>query len=187
MAAALNPPRDPRQRIEPYLSRLFGYALSLTQDREQARDLVQDCAVRAISAARVPEDAAAFRAWLFRILRNAFLDGQKRRAVRATVAACGPDYPGGDIWGDNEIWRGDDRLISVLTVRLGLKKLSPAHREVIALVDIGGFSYMEAGNFLGVPTGTVMSRLSRARGALLVVIGENRVQSLPLATKRAVK
>ena len=181
MAAVHDTSRDPRRRIEPYLSRLFGYALSLTQDREQARDLVQDCALRAISAARVPEDAPAFRAWLFRILRNAFMDGQKRRAVRATSAAARPDNP------SDEIWRGDDRLISVLTVRLGMAKLSPAHREVIVLVDIGGFSYMEAGDLLGVPRGTVMSRLSRARIALLAVIGESRVHSLPLAAKRAMK
>lgn len=181
MTVEQDTPRDPRPRIEPYLSRLFGYALSLTQDREQARDLVQDCALRAISAARVPEDAPAFRAWLFRILRNAFMDGQKRRAVRATAAAGRPDCP------DDEIWRGDDRLISVLTVRLGMAKLSPAHREVIALVDIGGFSYEQAGDFLGVPQGTVMSRLSRARGALLTLIGESRVHSLPLAAKRVAK
>ena len=181
MAAVYDPPRDPRQRIEPYLGRLFGYALSLTQDREQARDLVQDCALRAFSAARVPADAAAFRAWLFRILRNAFLDGQKRRAVRA--AAAHDDVDGLS----DEIWRGDDRLISVLTVRLGMAKLSPAHREVIALVDIGGFSYGDAGDFLGVPLGTVMSRLSRARCALLAVISESRVQSLPVAAKRASK
>jgi len=172
---------DPRQRIEPYLSRLFGYALSLAQDREQARDLVQDCALRAFSATRVPEDAAAFRAWLFRILRNAFLDGQKHRAVRAAAADDEGDGP------NDEIWRGDDRLISVLTVRLGMAKLSPAHREVIALVDIVGFSYEEAGDFLDVPMGTVMSRLSRARCALLAIISESRVQSLPIAAKRAVK
>ncbi|MHA1600302.1 MAG: RNA polymerase sigma factor [Alphaproteobacteria bacterium] len=181
MATAHNNPRDPRRRIEPYLSRLFGYALSLTQDREQARDLVQDCALRAFSAARVPEDASAFRAWLFRILRNAFLDGQKRRAIRAAAA---DDEVDGQ---NDEIWRGDDRLISVLTVRLGMAKLSSTHREVIALVDIVGFSYVEAGDFLGVPMGTVMSRLSRARGALLAAISENRVQSLPVAAKRAMK
>jgi RNA polymerase sigma-70 factor (ECF subfamily) len=181
MAALHDASRDPRQRIEPYLSRLFGYALSLTQDREQARDLVQDCALRAFSTSRVPEDAPAFRAWLFRILRNAFLDRQKRRAVRAAVV---------DDEGDSstdEIWQGDGRMISVMTVRLGMAKLSPAHREVIALVDIGGFSYVEAGDFLGVPLGTVMSRLSRARGALLAIISDNRVQSLPIEAKRAVK
>lgn len=181
MVAASNAPRDPRCRIEPYLSRLFGYALSLTQDRERARDLVQECAVHAFSANRVPEDTAAYRAWLFRITRNAFLDGQRRRAVRAEVAGSEADKP------FDEAWRCDDRMVSVLTVRLGMAKLSPDHREVIALVDIGGFSYLEAGDFLGVPKGTVMSRLSRARGALLEIIGESRVHSLPSPAKRAMK
>lgn len=181
MAAVYDTPCAPRRRIEPYLSRLFGYALSLTQDREHARDLVQDCALRALAARRVPGDTAAFRAWLFRILRNAYLDGQRRGAVQSAAADSEADSPA------DAIWRGDDRLISALTVRLGLAKLSPPHREVIALVDIGGFTYLEASAVLGVPLGTVMSRLSRARGALLAAIGESRVQSLPAAPKRAIK
>lgn len=179
MATTGHSARDARRRIEPYLSRLFGYAISLSQDREQARDLVQDCAVRACAAARVPGDEAAFRAWLFRILRNAFIDGQRQRDVAA--AAIEPDPP------VEAAWRGDDRMISVLTVRLGMEKLSPAHREVIALVDIGGFSYLEAGTILGVAMGTVMSRLSRARGALLEAIDEGRVRTLQAPARRAAK
>lgn len=177
MAIAGQSERDARRRIEPYLSRLFGYAVSLSQDREQARDLVQDCAVRACAAAQVPNDEAAFRAWLFRILRNAFIDGQRQRRV----AAAELDLP------VEAAWRGDDRMISVLTVRLGMEKLSPAHREVIALVDIGGFSYLEAGSILGIAMGTVMSRLSRARGALLEAIGEGRVRTLQTSARRAAK
>ena len=168
-----------RRRIEPYLSRLFGYALSLTRDRDGARDLVQDCALKALGAARVPYHEAAYRAWLFRILRNAFLDRARRRndAPIAIDEAALPDMR----------WDYDDRLISVLTVRLGLAKLSEAHREVIAVVDIGGFSYAEAADFLEVPIGTVMSRLSRARRALLHAISDGKVQPLPVDGRRAVK
>ena len=63
-----------RQRIEGYLGRLYGYALSLSENHHQAEDLVQDCALRAVSAKNTPHDERAYRAWLFRILRNAFLD-----------------------------------------------------------------------------------------------------------------
>lgn len=175
--------REPRRNhLEGYLGRLFGYALSLTNDREPARDLVQECALKALSAARVPRDEAAYRAWLFRILRNAFLD-HRRRAGR-----LGPivEFDENEI-ANGDIWRGDDRLISTLTVRLGMAKLSPAHREVIAAVDIAGFSYAETADFLGVPVGTVMSRLSRARLALLHAIGEGKVRPLPVSARQVVE
>jgi RNA polymerase sigma-70 factor (ECF subfamily) len=174
--------RDPRRRLEGCLGRLFGYGLSLTNDRDQARDLVQECALKALSAARVPRDEAAYRAWLFRILRNAFLD-RRRRAAQMGQAVEIDEVE----MLNGEIWRTDDRLISALTVRLGMAKLSPAHREIIAVVDIIGFSYAEAADFLGVPVGTVMSRLSRARQALLLRIGESTVRSLPLNPRSAAK
>ncbi len=170
------------RRLEAYLGRLYGYACSLSEDREAARDLVQDCALKALSAARVPADEAAYRAWLFRILRNAYLDRQKRpREVSLSNEDLESPYLNG------EIWQMDDRMISVLTVRLGMTKLSPPHRDVIALVDIGGFSYAETADFLSVPVGTVMSRLCRARQALLLAIDDNKVRALPTQSRRAVK
>jgi len=171
-----------RRRIEAYLGRLFGYALSMAGDRDQARDLVQDCALRALAARRVPEDEAAYRAWLFRILRNAFLDEERRNGRRGHDGAETDGLPG-----PGEIWDFDQRLISELTVRVGLAKLTGPHREVIALVDIGGFSYAEAAHLIGVAPGTVMSRLSRARHALLRAIGEGNVQPLPRPEKRMAK
>jgi RNA polymerase sigma-70 factor (ECF subfamily) len=173
--------RDPRRcRLEAYLGRLFGYGLSLANDRERARDLVQECALKALSAKRVPRDEAAYRAWLFRILRNDFLDRQRRRGRLGTAV----DLDQVDMV-DGEIWHTDDRLISALTVRLGMARLSPAHREVLAVVDIGGFSYAEAAAFLSVPVGTVMSRLCRARRALLHSIGEGKVRPFPGEARRA--
>jgi len=170
------------KRIEAYLARLYGYAISLANDRELARDLVQECAVRALSAARVPNDEAAYRAWLFRILRNAFIDRQRRENGNPVI-----DNDLSEVEEDAQIWRYDDRMVSVLTVRLGLARLSHAHREIIALVDFGGFSYAEAAGFLEVPKGTVMSRLSRAREALLETISESNVQPIPLDERRAIK
>ncbi len=76
-----------RTRIEAYLRRLYGYAFSLAGDHHQAEDLVQECAVRALTAKNTPRDERAYRAWLFRILRNAFLDQvrHKKTAVSATA------------------------------------------------------------------------------------------------------
>jgi RNA polymerase sigma-70 factor (ECF subfamily) len=170
------------KRIEAYLTRLYGYAISLANDREVARDLVQECAVKALSAGRVPQDEPAYRAWLFRILRNAFLDRQRRDNGTPVI-----DNDLAEVEEDAQVWRYDDRLVSVLTVRLGLARLSRAHREIIALVDLGGFTYAEAAGFLDVPKGTVMSRLSRAREALLEAITESNVQPMPLDQRRAAK
>ena len=163
-----------RTRIAGYLGRLYGYAFSLTSNEDRARDLVQDCALRAMRARRSPSDEPAYRAWLFRILRNAFLD-EERRALRSVdVQANGEGKPD-----RGEIWHFDESLISALTVRIGLSKLSPQHREVITLVDLVGLSYAETAELIGVPPGTVMSRLSRARHCLLQAISDSNVQPLP--------
>ncbi len=173
--------RDPRRnRLEGYLSRLFGYGLSLTNDREQAGDLVQECALKALSAIRVPTDEAAYRAWLFRILRNIFLDRQRRRGRQGqTVELTDEAVPSEDIW------RSDDHLISTITVRLGLARLSRPHREILAVIDMIGFSYAEAAELLDMPVGTVMSRISRARRALLLCMGESKVRPFPVEARRA--
>lgn len=163
-----------RHRIEPYLNRLFGYAVCLCGEREPARDLTQETLVKALAARSVPKDEPAYRAWLFTILRNLFID-RARRAGRS-LDEEGLEEPTAASW---QVWRADDHLLSTLTVKLGLAKLRPAHREIIALVDIAGFSYAEAAALLSLPVGTVMSRLSRARHALLAVVVDNNVSELP--------
>ena len=160
-------------RIEPYLNRLFGYAVCLCGERELARDLTQEAVLKALAARSVPRDEAAYRAWLFTILRNHYID-RTRREGKAPDSA--PDGPPVESW---QIWRSDDHLLNAVTVKLALAKLRPAHREIIALVDIVGFSYAEAAALLSLPLGTVMSRLSRAREALLGVVVDNNVSELP--------
>lgn len=165
--------------IEANLDRLHGYAHALSRDHDQARDLVQECALRAVAAARWPTDEPAYRAWLFRILRNAFIDRCRRRGVET------PLDPDAEIPAETDTgWRGDQRMVDVVTVRLAIAKLGDAHREVIALVDFAGLSYAEAAEVLEVPRGTVMSRLSRARGALLEIISGGNVTSLASARRQ---
>ncbi len=166
-----------RANIEGYLSRLLGYAVSLANDRDAAQDLVQECVLRALAARRVPDDEPAYRAWLFRILRNVFLDQMRRTRREVPVSEDNKAL-------DDSFWRHDERLISALTVRAGLDRLAAHHREIIALVDLAGFSYGEAADFLGVPPGTVMSRISRARRSLLDEITDGNVHPLPVAARR---
>ncbi len=163
---------DGNNRLEPYMGRLFGFALSLTNDRDLALELVQDCSVKALAAREMPAPEAAFRAWLFRILRNAAIDRLGNGAPSPRSLDDEPDMA------DPASLKIEESLINQLTVRAGMTSLSPAHREIIALVDIAGFSYAEVAALLELPMGTVMSRLSRARRALLAAISERNVHSL---------
>lgn len=167
---------DAHERLSQYLPRLFGYAVSLTRDDDRARDLVQECALRALKARAVPSDEPAYRAWLFTILRNAASDARRRGRGEAAPFEQRPEAAA--------VWGFDDRTIATVTVRQGLSRLSDEAREIIALVDIVGFSYAEAAALLGVPIGTVMSRLSRARQTLLETIAQTSVRPLRARQRR---
>lgn len=152
--------------------RLFSYALRLSGSRDGAADLLQSCATKALAAAP-PEEGERIRAWLFTILRNIWIDEHRRGQVSAQAAE--------EALAD-EPWRHDDRLIAAITVRQALERLDPPHREIVELVDLAGFRYGEAADILGVPMGTVMSRLSRARLLLLNAIEGGAVR--PFATRQ---
>lgn len=164
-----------RRRVEDYVSRLHGYAVSLSGDNHDAHDLVQETALKVLRASRIPEDEPAFRAWLFVILRNSWLDLARRRGRRPEVSGTESDYEHIGA----EPWKHDDSLISTLTVKLSLAKLSVDHRDVLGLVDVSGFTYTEAADILGVPEGTVMSRVARARTALLKQIEAGNIVNFP--------
>lgn len=153
--------------------RLFSYALHLTGSREAASDLLQSCVVKALSSRSLPADIVSVRAWIFTILRNAWIDEFRRSRADAELTAEPLSEPSG---------HHDDRVIAAITVRQALERIEPIHREIIELVDLAGFRYAEVAAILGVPQGTVMSRLSRARLSLLAVISEGNV--LPLSARR---
>lgn len=169
-------------RIENYLTRLYGYAISLSRDPETAKDLVQQCAVKSLAAKSVPTDESAYRAWLFVILRNGFVDHVRRN--RLTDDLFEPELPDEPRM---EYWQGDERLINVLNVKQAMGRLRPRDREIIGLVDLAGLSYAEAARIVDVPTGTVMSRISRARARLLVLVDESNVEKLEPKSARLKK
>jgi len=167
-----------REWIEPHLGRLYGFAFTLTRDRDESCDLVQECVVRALAAKQRPSDDPARRAWLFRILRNVFIDNCRKSGREVGLGPAIDDHAD-DI---ESGWRGDRRIIDVVTVRIAITRLTAAHREIIALIDYVGLSYGEAADVLGVAEGTIMSRLARARKALLSVMERENVT--PLARAR---
>ncbi len=168
-----------RREIERALSGLLKYAYVLGRDGELARELVQETVVKALSTSNQPESPDAFRPWLFSILRNAHIDHMRRdrRHNDRHVAVDNMDaLPaiGGHV---------EDTVINQLSVREAVMRLPDSHRDILALVDIAGFSYAEASATLGIPKGTVMSRLSRARRAMLLEISAGNVHSIETARK----
>ncbi len=137
--------------------------------------------MRALTAKNIPGDEPAYRAWLFRILRNLYLDGVRREKTAVSAKKEANFHP------ETEFWRGDERFITVLTVKLEMAKLPRRQREIIALIDIVGLSYAETAQLLDVPVGTVMSRISRARRMLLEAIGTSNIHELPVKKKKGIR
>lgn len=157
--------------------RLFFYALRLSGSRDAAADLLQSCAMKALDASP-PEEDDRLRPWLFTILRNLWID-EHRRGQASVLAAAEAEAPEGGYW------RHHDSLIAEITVRQALERLDPSHRDILELIDLAGFRYGEAAEILGIPQGTVMSRISRARAALLEAIEGGNLRVLPLRRRQA--
>lgn len=158
---------DPHRGLQALLPQLFAFARFMLSDAETARDIVQEASARALAAARVPPDPDAYRAWMFRIVRNAAIDEIRRRRL--------PDV---EYHAPADLWHFDDARIAKITVEQGLTMLGPDHREIISLIDIAGFSYSDVADLLGIPVGTVMSRIARAREALLAAIDASTIRPL---------
>lgn len=160
--------RDPHADLPALLHRLVAFARTMTGDADTARDLVQEAAARALAAANVPDHPSAYRAWLFKIVRNAALDELRRRRVADR----------GDVPEAADLWHFEDERIARITIEQGLAALAAPHRDIIALIDIAGFGYAEAADIIGVPVGTIMSRIARARFALLAAIEASTIRTL---------
>lgn len=151
-----------------HLDTLYRGALRLTRDSAQAEDLVQDTYVRALRYQASYRPGTNMKAWLFAIMRNLFwdrfkggrpedlsLDGDDEHSLYDTLEddEAGPEDLALDQIAHEEVIRAVDTLPEI-------------HREVVLLVDVEGFSYKDTADVLGVPIGTVMSRLHRARHQL---------------------
>ncbi|MBT6187138.1 MAG: RNA polymerase sigma factor [Rhodospirillales bacterium] len=164
-------------RLEPLLPRLYRYAFSLARNDDGARDLVQQCALKALTAKNTPDADSAYRAWLFVILRNAFIDSVRRKG--ATDSIFDPQALENCDEKEMEYWGGEERFINTLAVKQAMRRLKARDREIIGLVDLAGLSYAEAAGVIGIPQGTVMSRISRARDHLLALLEKGTVEVMP--------
>lgn len=172
--------RKNKERILPYLRRLHGYAQFLTHDVDRAEDLVQEASVRALAAKYEPEEETAYCVWLFRITKNLFIDRFRQQQRRQTLEVKIETIDELSM----EYHISDDRFINQLAVRDAIKRIKPDHAEILAMIDVAGLSYREAADVLDLPVGTIMSRISRARGALLSVLDDQGSRVVHLSTLR---
>lgn len=174
--------------IEECAGSLYGVALRLTRNRADAEDLVADAVIKSWSAIATLEDRARVRPWLFRILHNCYISDYRRKSVRPVE--YGYDELGGD--GDEDdlsallIKQPDDFLgwwgnperefannVLAEDIVAAIEKLPEAFRIAIVLVNVEGLSYDEAAEVLGVPPGTIRSRMKRGRTLLQKALWEH--------------
>jgi RNA polymerase sigma-70 factor, ECF subfamily len=161
-----------------YLNSLYGAALRLTRNASDAEDLVQDTYVKAFRAAKQFKTGTNLKAWLFTILHNTFrnrrrdsgrdpvqVDSERVELTAPADPAAGPEA---------QLLR--DALDADL--QAALDALPDTFREAVWARDVDEFSYAEIAEMLGIPTGTVMSRISRGRRMLYDRLHESRARKM---------
>jgi RNA polymerase sigma-70 factor (ECF subfamily) len=149
------------------LPRLRRFAIALTGSRQNADDLVQGACERALAARASWTPGTRFDAWMFRILRNLWIDMLRKQRTEGVRESIEERY---DLVGAQGEKEAEDRLM-LAALREAVKRLPEEQREVLLLVCVEDMSYRDAADALDVPVGTVMSRLSRARARLSEMTG----------------
>jgi RNA polymerase sigma-70 factor, ECF subfamily len=146
-----------QRQMPALLPRAAGYAWTILRNREDAEDAVQEAALRAYHSLNSYDCRLPFKGWWFSIVRNCCLDLIRRRRCRPSTAQTdASEIPSQTSPDPNQYEELHQALL----------RLSPPHREIIELRYFGDCSYHEIAGALGIPLGTVMSRLHAARGAL---------------------
>jgi RNA polymerase sigma-70 factor (ECF subfamily) len=163
--------------IESNMDALYGVALRLAGSGADAEDLVAEAVTKAWSAINTLEDRSRFRPWIFRILRNCYISQYRKQSVRP--AESGYEDDGDDAlatllneqpdeflvwWANPEREFFNDMLGE--TIMTAIHGLPDAFRVTIMLINVEGLTYDEAAEALGVPPGTVRSRMKRGRTLL---------------------
>jgi RNA polymerase sigma-70 factor (ECF subfamily) len=169
---------DIRQKVEAHIPGLRRYARALVRDEVDAGDLVQECLTRALDKLHLWREGTDLRAWLFTILHNQYVN-HVRRSVREgimielsevtplllTRPAC------------------QEKYLELRDLDRALGRLPAEQRATILLVGLEGMSYLDAATVLGIPAGTVRSRLSRGRETLRDLMGLEPRQTMRRETR----
>ena len=157
--------------LEQQIPALRRYAYALLRDHERADDLVQDTLERALSRWALRRSDGDLRAWLFAIQRNLYVSRWRRDRRRDTAVAMEDAVLAG-------VPARQETVLEVHDVLAALDQLPEEQKSLLLLIGVEDFSYDEAARILGMPIGTVMSRLSRARQRLRSIVETGRTTFL---------
>jgi RNA polymerase sigma-70 factor (ECF subfamily) len=166
------------QDMVAHVSALLRYALVLTRDPDRAEDLVQEALTRAIGGASTWRPGGDLRRWLLAIVHNVHVDRQRRRQLEATAMS-----EAGWLADEAAPAAQPDRVHLMQTIA-ALMALPEEQREALILIAFEGLSYRDAATILGIPTGTLMSRLARGREALRAATGRGEAAAPDAAACR---
>ena len=157
------------ERITQEIPRLRRYARALTRNEVAADDLVQDCLARGIAKAHLWQEGTDLRAWLFTILHNEYVNTVRRSIREGTTVEVGDAEP-------MLVARAVQLpRLELRDLERALAKLPEEQRQVLLLIGMEGMSYEEVAEVVGVPVGTIRSRLSRGRDAARALMGETEL------------
>ena len=164
---------DPKDELVTHLPALRAFALSLTRNRATADDMMQDTVLKAWTNMDKFQVGTNMRAWLFTILRNNYYSS--RRKLNREVADVD------NAFSDTLSVKPDhDGRLQMMDFKDAFEQLADEHREALILVGANGFSYDDAAEMCGVATGTMKSRVNRARAKLTEILQLNDDEALEL-------
>jgi len=165
--------------VKRYQPRAYQYALKLTKHAEEARDVVSEGFIRVYRAINQFRSNSAFTTWLYRILRNCFLDMRKRWSLKVVMSLdAARETDDGEVRHQvidphSTPYDVAERAEHSLQVRRAICQLTKIQRTMIVLYHGEQMTYEEIGTLLSLPVGTVKSRLNRARIALKDILARN--------------
>jgi len=180
------------REIEENMDALYGAALRLTSRGADAEDLVADAVIRAWSAIDSLEDRSRFRPWIFRILRNCYISDYRKKSIRPTESSYREEYDDDgvdgiaallteqtdeflDWWAEPEREFFNDLLGEAIMA--AIEQLPSAFRITVLLINVEGLTYDETALVLGVPSGTIRSRMKRGRTLLQKALWEQALEA----------
>jgi len=163
--------KDPKEELVDHLPALRAFARSLVSDAATADDLVQETVMKAWANIDRFQPGTNMKAWLFTILRNTFYSALRKRSwevedVDEKRANRLPQKP------------AQEGHLAMQDFLAALRQLSAEQREALLLVGASGFSYDEAAGMCGCATGTIKSRVNRARERLVSILGLNENEGI---------